>query len=416
MVMKFIKHFTALAMMAVCGFGFAQANANVGIADLGGQLSLNGKAGVEYAMRSLTLDGTAYYGGKGSSNINPDDSDSAPLSKDNFDLDWQLGFDYQNNGTWMKSTIRTNNEMGSSSTTGDKYINRDGSEQTWSMSLTEAYFGMNLYEDGAASLNFNIGREKMSNVFNSKVQFDTRTRHDGLRLNYMNSFETLGDFSVTLSKWIDREAGHRYPWGTELGLSNIMETGLYASYSYVSWVKKEAGVVVDNTRSRNSQVSAGYMFNPDLLGVDWNVYTAYIINHAAKKNADSTVNADADSMMVNTLDKKENSAWYVGTTFGKLQGEGSWQLDLNYQHVKQNSILNRDIAGIGRYNMMGSNYKGFALKIDYAITDNLDFAMSYFDAKQANKNYSSRVASSTISTGALERKFKRVETELWYHF
>lgn len=406
MVMKFIKHLTAIAAMAVCGLGFAQGKANVMLEDLGGELTLSGKTGVEYTMRSLTVDSEAYYGGKGTSG----------LSKDNFDLDWQLGLDYQNNGTWAKSSIRTNNEMGSSSASGDRYISRDGTAQSWAMALEEAYFGMNLYEDGAASLNATVGREKMSNVYKSKLQFDRRTKHDGLSFSFMNSFEALGDASLKLSKWIDTETNHRYPWAAQVGLSNIMDTGLYASYSYVAWVKKVSGVTVDGTRSRNSEVMVGYMFNQDLIGVEWDLYASYLINHAAKKNADSTVNYDANGTYVNTADKKENSAWAVGATFGKVEREGDWMVDVNYQHVKQNAILARDVAGIGRYNMLGANYKGFQFKVKYAITDNMDFVVNYFDAKHANKNYAGMVASTTNAGGAMERKFKRVETEFWYHF
>lgn len=426
--MKMLKYWTAISTLAVCGIAFTQgsvgeydAGRNVVSKDFGGTVTLSGNVKGEYAMISKKVDGVQFFGTAGL--ITDGTNTGTPQESANqYDVEAEFRMDYKNENTWGAIKLRTNQNMGSNATQG--YVTKDDTVQSYSLKLSQAYMGLNLYEEGASNLSMEFGRQQLGDLYDSKIQFDNRTKHDGLVLKYANSLESLGDAHVTLSKFIYNDRTSAYPWAIELGLANVMDSGLFVKYSYIDWQKKVASVAVQGTKSQNSQILAGYNFNPEMLKVPFKVYAAYLINHAAKKgdsvNNGRTVavltvedgvatNTTWDDADVATTNKRENNAWYIGAQFGEAEKEGQFEVDINYQDVKQNSILRKDVAGVGRHNMVGPNYKGFSIKGAFAVTDNLRAHASYLTAEQKSKEYRGY-------DGGMERKFKRLELELSYAF
>jgi len=278
--MKMFKYIVAVAAVAACGLGFAEssmgefdAGRNVTINDMGGDLRLSGEVGVEYVFISNQRNGESWYGG----------TTGRPSSQ--YDVDVKLNLDYNNDSSWAHVQFRSDNNLGLQSTTFDPDAETPGQTNSSTFQLREAFYGMKLFEDGASALTFEIGREQMNHVYDSSIQFDSRTKHDGMIFKYINSFESLGDLGVTASFFIINDVSHHYAWATQLELANIMDSGLYARYSYNDIEKKTNNIVVTGSASRTHEVNGGYNFNKEMLGIDAKIWAGYLVNSAAKKNA-----------------------------------------------------------------------------------------------------------------------------------
>jgi hypothetical protein len=275
---------------------------------------------------------------------------------------------------------------------------------------------MNICDDDMCRLDVEIGRQKSKDLFDSKIQFDSN--FDGVLLKFARNFEGVGKAYLRAGPTlIDNYVSH-FGWMGEVGLTDIMDTGFYAKYSMNSITKRGKDVPLsEDSRGnpfldptvkadknakrwqyRNSQVTLGYRFDPEMIGVPVKAYGAYLINHAAKKHEVSK--------------KKENKAWYIGAIFGdeKLNKEGSWNVDVNYQHVLKQAVCDYDNQGIGHNNADkipygNTNFKGAAVKGCYAITDNFHLEVEGKMAKVAKKkvNDNKSLKHRHLSVGAYYR-------------
>jgi hypothetical protein len=368
--MNMFKYGAAVLAMAICGLGFADSEFDSGkavtVKDMGGNLSMSGEVGVEYLFGSLTKNDIKQIGA----------NSATGNGNSQFDVDFKLVLDYRTDNSWARAKIRSDNNMGE-----NDGANFHTDTESSGFRLKECFYGMNLMEDGASSLTMELGREQMNNVYSSGIQFDRRTKHDGLIFNYKNSFENLGVLDVVASGFMIDEKHDHFGWGLQANLAEVMDSGLNVRYSYVSWENKRGANETNDTMSRNSEVSLGYNLDPELLGVETMVGGGWVINHAAKKNSTQTVNS------IDTGEKRENTAWYVNLDFGKVENEGDWEVKAQYETVAQNAILDNDVAGIGRYMGLGANYKGYTISGSYGVCDNLTAAMTYSDADTDNTNF-----------------------------
>ncbi|EPP30953.1 hypothetical protein CP8484711_0034A, partial [Chlamydia psittaci 84-8471/1] len=69
------------------------------------------------------------------------------------------------------------------------------------------------------------------------------------------------------------------------------------------------------------------------------VYGAYLINTLAKATA-------------TTLNEKQNKAWFVGGTVGRLRKAGDWSATIRYEYVEALAVPEIDVSGIGRGNQL----------------------------------------------------------------
>jgi len=316
----------------------------------------------------------------------------ARIPDNQFDVEFNLMFDYKGNCTWAVAHLEFDNNAGID-------INRRGCCGTFydgcddcvyktgvldgdpvgchgsgfcdNLCLRKAYFGWNIFEECGCRLDVEIGRRHFYDVFDSRIQF--RSRFDGVLFRYSNCFQCVGDFYVNLGGFVIDENSNHWGWVAEVGLLNICDYGIDIKYSFIDWTKKgENRWGYKRPRGmefRNSQLLMAYNFDPELLCTKAKIYGAVLWNHDARKWA-------------NLNNKKKNFAWYVGFLVGEVCREGDWHIDINYQDVEFAAIPCCDVVGIGRGNVRDipntvsasagyTNYKGWRIEGLYALTDNL---------------------------------------------
>lgn len=377
---------------------YTKSKRGISVREKGGDLSLSGDVRFEYQNVSETSEGVLKRGS------------GTGVANHSFDVEVNLALDYKTDESWGSVQLEFDNSAGASSvpTTqgGNGFSSVGGSGTNNNLVLKRAYAGYNFLEEDAARVDFEVGRRQLYDVFSSKVQFGGVM--DGAILRYANSFESVGDFYANGGIWIVDDVVDHYAWALELGLMDLADSGLYAKYSYIDWDKsgrdrtgRKPGDdgIGRHWQSRNSQLTLGYKFQPEVLRTDLTLYGAYLVNHAAKK-------------LIKTDNKKKNKAWYLGARFGKIEYAGDWSLDLNWQHVGVNSILDQDVAGIGRGNYDrkvfsdctdstdslantanakgNANYKGYAVEALYALTDNWTWGMEYESSNSSCKKIGGR--------------------------
>lgn len=323
-----------------------------------------------------------------------------------FDVEFNLMFDYSAECTWAVAHLEFDNnagiEVNPRSCCGapvhgcddgeyvETHLEGDpegchGSGVCHKICLRKAYFGWNVYEECNSRLDLEVGRRHFYDVFDSRVQF--RSRFDGLLFRYSNCFECVGDFYVNTALFVIDESPNHFGWAVEVGLLDIADFGVDFKYSYIDWNKSGPNRCgVHNPWGMQflvSQFLLAYNFDPELLCSRAKVYGALLWNHKAKRREE-------------TNDKKKNFAWYVGFLVGDVCKEGDWHFDINYQHVEAQSIPECDIVGVGRGNVHGvpftvnqskgnTNYRGWRVEGLYALTDNLALNPSWEYSREEDK-------------------------------
>ncbi len=310
-----------------------------------------------------------------------------PRSRNDFDIEFNLRFDYVCERAWAIAHLQYDNSAGIDNdvdcccntvsctdepcgcTVGSKRILRrgrfHGSGQCDDLCLKRAYMGYNVIAD-CGRFDVELGRRLLYDVFESEIQF--LSRFDGLLLTYSNTWECVSDWYVKWGGFVVDERVNHFAWATEFALINLCDSGFDFKYSFIDWIKRGTDrCYVRNPRAFkycNSQVILTYHLEPDLLCVPVEFYGAFLINHCAKQ-----------------VNKKKHKglAWYVGVTTGSVVKEGDWSVDVEYQWVQEDAIAWDDQSGIGlldaRADCCGVNptpgYKGWRVEGLYALTDNL---------------------------------------------
>lgn len=347
------------------------------------KLHLSGRINFEYRHMTETQHGTSLRGGDATE---PNAAKTAmdpkglPISKNDFDIEFCLDIDYDNDTDWAVASIKHDcpggvNDNDIPCFCSGKQCNADpqgyhGSGRGDKFLLKKAFLGRTLYSEGDTKLDIEFGRRgNLYNVFDSLIQF--LSRFDGVLLTYEDTIKDFSDLYVKAATFVVDERVNHFAWIVETGLSDIKKTGFEVKYSLIDWQKfgknfcgarNPAGF-----RFLNSQVIVAYKFKPDwLCGKKTKLYAAFLCNHAAKKTK--------------LIRKRAPYGWYVGFVVGEVKKEGDWSVDINYEVVQAKAIPDNDSAGVGRgnvwnssttYNRRGNtNYIGWNLYSLYAITDN----------------------------------------------
>ncbi len=339
-----------------------------------------------------------------------------------FGVEFNLYVDYTADQTWAHVHLEFDNDGG---ITHDCDSNNNGNYECGSgecdqICLKSAYFGYNILDDDHR-LDIEVGRWDMYNIFDSMIQF--QNRYDGLLLTYSTNFEDVGDFYVKGGMFVIDSLASNWGYAAEVALLDLMEIGLDLKYSFTDytkgsdrsgWTYDQESPCVRAWKARISQFSAAYNFEPDwtYLNQPTTIYGAFLINHSAKAaGTPSSVG-------------KENLAFYVGIRLGKIEAEGDWSVDINYQRVEAQSIPDFAVSGIGAGNVRGTcyhkasimpinqlgnvNYQGLQVDSAYALTENLTFI--------SEGDYSWEVNSDAFNAGTTGRKYIKSELELMYSF
>ncbi len=319
-----------------------------------------------------------------------------PISRNDFDVELNLYFIYTCDRTWALAQVRYDNSagvddnghpcgpVGSKKKKGECCVDTarrcvgdpegyHGSGNCGDLCLKKAYMGYNLYTDGVARIDVELGRRgNLYNVFESNIQF--LSRFDGLLLKYDSSWECVADWYIHAAGFVVDEKVNHFAWITEVGFLNIADTDIDFKYSFIDWEKHGINRCFARNpagfRFLNSQFTLAYNINPDVIGVPVKVYGAFLVNHAAHK------------LHLKHVHSRQNLGWYCGVLFGKVIKENDWALEIQYQVVQAQAVPDGDVGGIGRGNVLdesfttcsrrgNTNYQGWKVEGLYAITDNL---------------------------------------------
>lgn len=330
-------------------------------------------------------------------------------SLNHFDTEFNLNFEYKCERSWAYANLRFDNQMGVQQTrktitepSSDANAkpgcqlhdinNLFGSGDCDGLCLKKAYMGYNICSDDCTRLDIEIGRRRIYDVFDSRIQFGAR--FDGIVFRYATKM-FCQDFYWNLGGFVADYNVNHYPWVTEFGFLNICESGLDLKYSYIDWRNRgpNRGDKRDaiGSRYQNSQFTLQYNFNPEILTVPAKFYAAYLVNTAA-------------SPQVYTNDTHANEGFYVGCIIGQVLGEGDWSFDTNYQWVEAQAVPDPDINGIGRGNVRRStitqnssaddaslargngNYKGWKFEALYGWTDSIQIDVLFQFSKAIDEN------------------------------
>lgn len=304
-----------------------------------------------------------------------------PISKNDFDIEFNLRFDYVCDRAWAVAHIQFDNSAGVDDNgqpcrvEDGELICADpegyhGSGFCEDVCLKKAYMGYNICCDGASRFDVELGRRNLYNAFDSKVQF--LSRFDGILLTYSTCLECISDFYVKAAAFVVDERVNHFAYVAEVGFVNIYDSCIDFKYSFIDWRKNGINrCCATNPKGFKflvSQWTLCYHFNPEMLCMPARVYGAFLLNHQGK--------------LVLDHHRARNIGWYVGFTIGEVVQEGDWSIDVQYQVVGAGVIPDNDVSGIGRGNTYkesvtsctgrgNTNFRGWRIEGLYAITDNL---------------------------------------------
>ena len=356
------------------------------------------------------------------------DRNGIPISLNDFDVEFNLKLKYNYKRSWCYAHLQFDNPAGISGRNdcatipaGFPIFNRDGTrvvgflsrDSRWAIkgsgeggaiNLKRAFMGYNILADGKHRLDIEIGRRKFDDVFDSEIEFTSR--FDGILLKYASSIQDFSDWYLDGAVFVIDERVNHYGWAFEIGLIDIMDSGLDLRYNLIDWEKrgKNRCFIFNSlgTRFLDSQWTITYTIHPKFgcqnKEVPIEFYGGFLINHLAKKT-------------IFTHGKKKNLGWYAGVYIGNVDKEGDWSLDLEYILVQAQAVTERDVGSIGRGNILdennmdlleesfssgsysyfnpthdieaifprrgNTNFVGYRVEFLYAVTDNLSLDMVF---------------------------------------
>jgi hypothetical protein len=365
--------------------------------DLGNELALGtaqNEPDIDYIILDEPVESVTFPGG-------------IPISRNDFDIEFNLRFDYVCERAWAVAHLQFDNSAGVDDNDFSCLQDRrgyHGSGECDDLCLKRAYFGYNICCEGATRFDVEVGRRKLYDIFDSQIQF--LSRFDGILLKYSSNWECVADWYWNVGGFVVDERVNHFAWVTELGFLNICDYGFDFKYSYIQWNKYGRNrCFVENPagfRFKVSQFTMYYHLEPELICMPAKIYGAFLINHDGKRRFNRKRFND------------QNLGWYVGFTVGEVVNEGDWSIDVQYQTIQAFAIPDDDVSGIGRGNCLGesitaintaslaretilrgnTNFKGWRFEGLYALTDNLsldtiiEFSRAYKKSIGGSHHYS----------------------------
>jgi len=347
----------------------------VTVKEMGGQLSISGDVHTEMQSSAQVINGESQDHG-------------ADRHGTGYDVEFNLNVDYRADRSWAAARVRFDNDAGVTNEWAG------GSGKSDKIKCDRAYFGYRIFDGDRHTMDVEAGRRPMSSIWDSRVQF--ASNFDGVTFKDSYAFENAGDFYYRLGAFLVNDSRGQFGVMGEVGVLNIARTGFYGKYSLTDWNTKHHLMVIKSTKIPHvfqfvvSQLTLGYKFIPQKIDKLIHIYTAGLYNAVAKKNpvSDHT---------------RANFGGYAGFAIGEQKQAGDWTLDANYQVVAAQCIPAFDVLGVGRgysntksfyftkdpadkdnaiatnvNNAMGNtNYRGFAISLQYLISNNLNIFQEY---------------------------------------
>lgn len=229
------------------------------------------------------------------------------------------------------------------------------------LSVPQAFWGYEILKIPDLSVKFGLGRRSLGEMLDSDVAYGARMDGGYLRLStYTWKFSDLSlDFITSL---VDINT-MQFAYFGQFSMENIMSSGLYFRYSIADWFKSGFTRITngdgdptsvggisslrDNPQNAyiTSQFLMGYSMAPWKINIPVRIYGAFLINHKASKQ-------------VFLNNKRENTAWYVGTRIGSGKKPKSFSIEFSYQFVRAQAIQQLDVSGISNGNKRNNSFYG----------------------------------------------------------
>ena len=324
-----------------------------------------------------------------------------PISRNDFDIEANLRFDYICERSWAVLQLGYDNAAGVDDNGHGCECDPQGYHGSGScdgLCLKKAYFGVNVYKCHDARIDIELGRRNLYNVFDSQIEF--LSRFDGILFKYSNSFCKTDWYWNTAAFVVDERVNH-FAWVTEIGFLDINDSHIDLKYSFIDWKKNGKNrCKVRNPRGFNflvSQWTTAYHIDRKVYGMPVKLYAAYLRNHS---NVNIELPADKDESCDQKQKRKlkgQPNGWYVGATAGEVRKEGDYAFTVQYEWVGATAVPDEDACGIGTGNVLNrsftengrsgnTNYKGFKFEFLYALTDNLSMDSILEFSKQIKRS------------------------------
>lgn len=345
----------------------------------GPRLAISGEVHVEWRHINEKLNGESLRGGDAK------DCRCIRLGRNDFDIEFDLRFNYETERTWAAAHIQYDNSAGIEdvgccraklrcedgkagnpcNAKGDgikKHKNRfHGSGSCDDLCLKRAYMGYNIFSD-CGSLDVELGRRSLYDVFESEIEFLNRL--DGIVFHYEAKNSWTDHWYIQWAGFLIDERVNHFGWGAEVAFFNICESQLDFKYSIIDWRKRGWNRCGEHnprgTKYLDSQILLTYHL-PKIWNMPAEVYGAGLYNHLARH-------------------AQKGWGTYVGFTLGDAEKAGSWSVDIQYQAVMRDAIAWDDENGICVQNILEdcgipefptTAYQGFQIEFLYALTDDI---------------------------------------------
>lgn len=365
-----------------------------------------------------------------------------PISRNDFDCEFNLKFDYIMDRSWAVAHLQYDNSAGVDSEDRSCFEDPNGwfgSGKCDEICLRKAYMGYNLWMDKCTRFDIELGRRgNLYHVFDSRVQF--LSRYDGVLLKWTGKYSAAKEIFVKFGGFVVDERVNHYAYITEIGFLDIYGSHIDLKYSFIDWggqvgsrcIKKvdpNCKFRIDKLNKAKafdfavSQWTMYYHLDPCYLGKSTKLFAAVLMNHKWKDfkvKKDVTVIDPATGALIDTTITKKyrsNLAWYAGIAIGEVVKEGDWALELQYQWVEALAVPGQDASGICNGNVLdytltmlsrpyidNTNYKGWKLEGLYALTDNITIDTIIEETTPVNKNIGG------------PHRYSKVEVEAIYAF
>ncbi len=349
------------------------------------ELTLSGDVRFEWRhlTETLKLQGRpirSLRGGDATTTTIPDDG--LPISRNDFDAEFNFRIDYDAEKTWATAHVSFDNGAGVDDNGVPCRFDKKGYHGSGfcnELCLKKAFFGYTIYECGSTDLYVELGRRNLYNVFDSKIQF--LSRFDGIYLHYDTVKENIFDFYWSLAGFVVDERVNQFAWAVEFGFLDLYDSGFDIKYSLIDWKYSERNrCFASNPRGFsfvNSQVTLAYNFEiKALCNAPAIAFGAFLYNHAGQKRHFFKRNIEHAAY-------HQNKAWYAGIIVGEVEKEGDWSFEVRYEYVQAFAVPDEDASGICNGNVLGisitqrpdavgnTNYQGWRFEGLYALTDNI---------------------------------------------
>lgn len=297
--------------------------------------------------------------------------------------------DWDSKKMWARTNVRYENSIGVIDNAEEEQVDPQGyrgSGSDGSMKLREAYVGYEIFKRDVDRFTVELGRRgAIYKLFYSEIQFNSR--FDGFALKYSSNYGGLGEWYGTWAGFVIDQRANHFGWAGEVGIENIMDTGLDAKYSYIDWHKSGRNrFFITNPigfRFKVSQWSLLHNSKPKWLGCrSLQLFGAFLMNHIpARKTFVDANPAVTTAKYIPVLKKisRQNLGGFVGFQYRIIEKEGDWQLRAMAAFCEAQCVPDNDVRNIGTGNSLdesftaygrgNTNWKGFSVKGGYALTD-----------------------------------------------